>query len=68
MTDKKKFKRRVRERMARTGESYQAALQAIQHDDEVKYQRARMTDEEVLEEYGLAVLGVDSIAPPEPRG
>ncbi len=54
MGNSRNFKRRVRARMERTGESYTAALhamrQAQQHDAEVAY--GRMTDAEVFAEYG----------------
>ncbi len=63
MTDKKKLKRRVRERMARTGESYTRALYAVQNG---LSEPRSLTDAEVVEEYGLAVLGVDAVVVEEP--
>jgi hypothetical protein len=64
MGNSRNFKRRVRARMERTGESYQAAMhamrQAQQHDAEVQY--GRMTDAEVIAEYGPEVLGVPAEA------
>lgn len=64
MGNSRNFKRRVRARMERTGESYTAALhamrQAQQHDAEVAY--GRMTDAEVIAEYGPDVLGVPAEA------
>lgn len=64
MGNSRNFKRRVRARMERTGESYTASLhamrQAQQHDAEVEY--GRMTDAEVIAEYGPEVLGVPAEA------
>jgi hypothetical protein len=60
MANSKNFKRRVRARMERTGESYTAAMyalkQAQQHDAEAEH--GRMSDSEVFREYGPDVLGV----------
>lgn len=64
MGNSRNFKRRVRARMERTGESYTVAMHALrqakQHDAEVEY--GRMTDAEVIAEYGPDVLGVPAHA------
>lgn len=52
MTDQKKLKKEVRERMARTGESYTVAHRALQLGLPEPVSQEGMTDEEVLLEYG----------------
>lgn len=49
MANSKNFKRLVRARMERTGESYTVAMHAMQTG---KPEPARMTDAEVAAEYG----------------
>ena len=49
MANTKNFKRRVRARMERTGESYMAAMHGLQNGTP---EPTRMSDDEVVAEYG----------------
>ncbi len=59
MGNSRNFKRRVRARMGRTGESYTAAMHALQTGAP---EPGQMTDAEVIAEYGPDVLGVPAHA------
>jgi len=59
MGNSRNFKRRVRARMERTGESYTVAMHALQTGTP---EPGRMTDAEVIAEYGPDVLGVPAEA------